>query len=191
MQLLAVMHFSEEFQDTTAEIYEYFLNVLKLGEHNIHFYAQETFIRGIFLEDRLKELADKDSPLVIYYGGHGLRNGWKLSSKYEVGYKDITAVLKNQRKPIIFLNDCCFGMALQNYLPILDCKYMLLGLCPKTLTSSDSLVPAVIRSWKKSQPADPKKWVNLRRWLTPFALEKCASRLRFGEPLDHICYPPR
>lgn len=190
MQLLIVMHFSDEFSEDTAEFYEYFLRVYKLPESKIHFYTLESFLRGKTVEGVLEELAGKDEPLVIYYGGHGQRNGWKLSSKYAVLYRDIVAALKNQRRPVIFLNDCCFGMALQDYLPRLSCEYLLLGLCPKTLTSYDSLVPAVVRSWRKSQPADPQKWVELRRGLTPFVLEKCASRLRFGEPLDYLCYPP-
>ncbi|MBI3046581.1 MAG: hypothetical protein HYY86_03550 [Candidatus Harrisonbacteria bacterium] len=189
MRLLIVTHFSDEFSEDTAKFYEYFLKIVKLPENQISFYALETFIRGQKIEDVFGELVAKDSPLVIYYGGHGARDGWKLSGKYTALYKNIVPVLKGQKKPLIFLNDCCFGMALQDYLPQLNCRHLLLGLCPKTLEGYDSLVPATLKCWKESKPADPKQWVYRRNKLTSFALQKCADRLRRGENLDYLCYP--
>jgi len=185
------MHFSDEFSEDTAKFYQYFFREVQLPESQIHFYALETFLRGKKAEDVLRELTAKDSPLIIYYGGHGLKDGWQLSDKYQVKYTDIFIALKGQRKPLIFANDCCFGMAPQDYLPQLQCPYLLLGLSPKTKEGEDSIVPGIIKCWKKCMPADPKHWVDNKKNLSEFVLEKCASRLRFGENLDYLCYPKK
>lgn len=190
MQLLIVTHFNDEFVEDTVKFYQYFLKVLKFPESQINFYALETFIRGKKAEDVFKELAGKNSPLVIYYGGHGLKDGWQLADKYQVKYNDIFTALKNQREPVIFINDCCFGMAPQNYLPRLQCQSLILGLSPKTQAGEGSVVPGILKCWKNHQPANPEHWVENKNKLSRFVLEKCAARLRFGAPLDHLCYPP-
>lgn len=166
----------------------YFLKVLKLPE--IHFYTIETYLRGKRVDGVLKELVSKNSPLIIYYGGHGLKDGWKLGDKYLAPYKNVVETLKDQRNPIIFVNDCCFGMAIQDHISKLQCQYLLLGLCPKSKEAFDSVVPGIIKCWGNRQPADPKHWVENRKNFSKFVLEKCADRLRFGAPLDHLCYPP-
>lgn len=187
MQLLIVTHFSDEFMEDTVKFYEYFWKVLKLPE--IHFYTIETYLKGKRVEGVLKELVGKNSPLIIYYGGHGLEDGWQLSNKYQIKYNDIFTILKDQREPVIFVNDCCFGMAPQDYLPQLQCPYLLLGLAPKTKEGFGSMVPGIIKCWKNHQPADPKHWVENKKKLSQFVLEKCAARLRFGDNLDPLCYP--
>jgi hypothetical protein len=183
------MHFSDEFLETSHEIYDYFRRILKLPESQIYFYAQESYLKGVTLIDRLHKLVSKNTPLVIYYGGHGLREGWRLSSRYTVPYAEIVSALQGQRKPLIILNDCCFGMALEDYLSQLQCRHLLLGLSPKTLLGYGSLVSEVIEKWKSRKPADPAQWVHGRENFTPFVLEKCGLRLRRGNRLDYLCYP--
>ena len=189
MRLLIVTHFSDEFSEDTAKFYEYFLKIVKLPENQINFYAMETFIRGQKIGDILQELIVKDSALIIYYGGHGLKDGWKLGEKYQIKYSEVFGILKNQKKPLIFANDCCFGMAPQDYLLQLQCSYLLLGLSPKTKEGDGSVVPGIIKCWKKCMPADPKYWIGNKRNLSEFVLEKCADRLRRGGNLDYLCYP--
>jgi hypothetical protein len=189
MHILVVSHFSPEFEAETVEFYEYFKNQLNLSRHESHFYNWGAFLDGFSPEDILLKMAEVREPLVIYYGGHGYRNGWNLGDECYMPYEIITDTLKKRTKPTIFVNDCCFGMALQDYLHKLRCQSMLLGLAPKTLEGFDSLVPAVVSCWGNRHPADPKLWVYRKESLSPFVLEKCGLRLRYGAPLDYLCYP--
>lgn len=190
MQLLIVTHFSDEFSEDTVKFYEYFLKVLKLPENQIHFYALESFLKGKRVWEVLEALVSKESPLVIYYGGHGLKEGWQLGKKYMAPYENTVMALKEQKLPLIFVNDCCFGMIPKDFFSKLNCLYLLLGLCPKTKTGPASgMVDGILKCWKSHRPADPKHWVEGKETLSKFVLEKCAARLRFGAPLDHLCYP--
>jgi len=191
MNLLIVMHFKDEFLETSHDVYDYFRRVLKLPESQIYFYSQETWTRGVSLIDRVNELIAKNTPLVIYYGGHGLRNGWQLSSSVEVPYKTLVSTLRKQKKPLVILNDCCYGMALQPHLRELQCDHLLLGLSPKNKEGYDDqgFVKSITKCWKKHRLADPKLWVLKKEKLSRFVLEKCGGRLRYGAALDHLCYP--
>ncbi len=188
MHVLIVMHFSDEFMETSHEIYDYFRNSVQLPESQIYFYVQESWLKGTTLSDRIQKLVDKNTPLVIYYGGHGLRNGWKLSARKTILYSEIASALQKQEKPLIILNDCCFGMAIGDYLKELSCETLLLGLSPKTMLGYDSLVPSTIKSWASKKPANPAEWVYRKEKMSPFVLQKCSERLRKGPPLDYLCY---
>lgn len=189
MHILVVSHFSPEFEAETVEFYEYFKYQLGFSREESHFYNFGACLDGLTLDDMLSRVAKIDEPLVIYYGGHGYREGWRLSEEYYVSYQNIIDKLTRRKKPTIFVNDCCFGMALQDYLRKLKCRYLLLGLAPKTLEGFDSVVPAIVNCWGNRRPADPKLWVYRREELSSFALEKSGARLRHGAALDHLCYP--
>ncbi len=192
MHLAIVSHFKPEFTEETVQFCEYFQKQLRLPNSNTHFYNANSFDEGISIQNFLKGIAKINEPIVIYYGGHGYRKGWHLHDNYKIPYSVIVDALKSHKKPIIFVNDCCFGMALQDYFGVLKCLYLLLGLSPKTLEGFGSvMVDKIVHCWRHSKPADPKLWVYGRQSLSKFVLEKCASRLRCGENLDYICYPKK
>ena len=191
MRVILVSHFSNEFAKDTVRFYEYFRKILKIPKFKIHFYNSGDFDEGIKIHNFLKKAGKIKETLVVYYGGHGYRKGWKLSDKYKISYKTIINSLCQHKRPIIFVNDCCFGMALKDYLLLLQCPYLLLSLSPKTMVGYGSLVSGVITCWKARKSADPRLWVNKANELTSFILKKCAQRLRYGKKLDYLCYPKK
>ena len=191
VHILVVLHFSPQFEQETVQFYEYFKNHLKLSRKESHFFNATACLDGIKLEDMLAKVSKINEPLVIYYGGHGYRNGWQLGENHQISYKWLVARLKKRKRPTIFVNDCCFAMALQDHLHKLRCRYLLLGLAPKTLEGFESIVPALLDCWKNRRTADPKLWVWNRQRLSPFILKKSGDRLRSGAKLDYLCYPKK
>ncbi|MBI4991958.1 MAG: hypothetical protein HZB99_01960 [Candidatus Harrisonbacteria bacterium] len=191
MHLVIVQHFKPEFESETAEFFEYFRNQVKLPLDRIHFYNEEVYKKKVSLEDFLKDIAKINEPVVLYYGGHGYRDGWQLLENRLMSYRSLIQILRNRSKPAIFVNDCCFGMALKDHICGLQCRYLLLGLAPKTCEGEGSVVPGIIRCWKERRLADPRLWVMDKDKRTPFILEKYIDLLRCGDQLDNFCYPKK
>jgi len=188
MHLAVVFHFHSSFKREAIAFRRYFQKDLKLPSKNIHLYDGRSFEKGIVLSSFLQKISKIKEPLVLYYGGHGCRNGWELSPVYKFPYAAVAQLFKRRSKPTIFVNDCCYGMALKDHLSKLKCQHLLLGLAPKTKEGYGTLVFGITRCWKNRSLADPKLWAWKRNKLSRFILELSAKRLRYGAKLDRLCY---
>lgn len=210
-----------DFSCCCLGFYHYLREKARLLEEKIFSYDGRNVLRlkakGIANEiSRIISLNPRE-PLVLYYGGHGFRDGWALkigcsTEGYSLGHKKLADVLQKQLGPLIIIADCCYAMSLKKYLKKLSCKLLLLGATPENLTGYGGVIRQIIKSWVLGKVANPlydnkfgkRRYVEVKKYLKPLGwicipgkksrryypqdTKKVKVILRQGDNLDYLLY---
>lgn len=182
----------------SVKFFEYLVKEVGMIKDDIFFYgraehkAKISFYNILF---RICELS-KDEPLIIYYSGHGLKTGWDFERDTAIPYEAIFFFLEKRNAPLIFINDCCYGMVAADFMKEIKHSKLLIGLAPKECEGEASpksiLLTEIFRYWRRGRLADPrfcvKKGTYCRYLVEKDKTKKRKINLRWGDALDHILF---
>lgn len=180
----------------SVRFFEYLVNEVGMIKDDIVFYgraeyeAKLSFYNVLF---RICELS-KDEPLIVYYTGHGLKTSWSFKKNTSIPYEIIFYFLEKRNAPLIFINDCCFGMVAADFMKEIKYAKMLIGLAPKNrLGESDKksiLLREIFRYWRKGLSANPRFCIEKGKYCR-YSGKKIRKKicLRWGDNLDRLVFP--
>jgi|GEM_PF-1751378 len=187
-----------------ADFFNYLVKEVGIKKDDIFFYGPAEYEAKINFYNIFAQICkrSRNEDLIIYYSGHGLDNCWSLKDYAEIPYEVLAHFLQDRSAPLIFINDCCFGMAAVDFLKDLYCRKLIIGLAPKNLLgqSDDNvgsvLLPDLFSSWRKYTLAHPKfkiKKEDLPEEMRDIVNLKMlgASALRYGDEIDYILFPQK
>lgn len=174
------------FSSSSTDFYFYMRECRGLSDKQFTFYRRREYLRKKSLYQTLRNALKKHAgeTIVLYYSGHGYRDGWHLMRHIFVPYKKLFRIFGKHRRPFIFINDCCFAMAAEKYQKMLRSRNLILGLAPENGIGYASVLRQILRDWSRRQPANPKYWVADARNRPIKSLI-----LRRGNKIDYLCYP--
>lgn len=180
----------------SVRFFDYLVNEVGLTKDDIVFYGPAEAKAGAIFYNIFFSLCKLaiDEPLIIYYAGHGNEEGWDLKDGEIIFYELLFKFLDRRLGPLIFINDCCFGMVAVDYLKKLKCRKLILALAPKNLlgeTDGKSLLLTEIFSyWRRRQLAEPHYRIKIDSLPKEFrGISFGNPKLRWGDSLDYLLYP--
>lgn len=180
----------------SVKFFEYLVNEVGMIKDDIFFYGRaehEAKIGFYNILFRICELS-KNEPLIVYYSGHGLKSSWDFERDTAIPYEAIFNFLGKREAPLIFINDCCYGMAAADFMKEIGYPKMLIGLAPKDCIGEASpksvLLTEIFRYWRKGLLADPRFRVVNGKFCRYLVKKKTKIRvnLRWGDDLDHFMF---
>ncbi len=100
-----------------------------------------------------------EDDILLYYVGHGITSpkfGWSIGPGKYILYKFLKKIFSKFSGRLVFINDCCHALAVDQHLRILAGRYLLFGACRKGCTASESILDPVLGYWFHRKLADPK-----------------------------------
>lgn len=180
----------------SVRFFDYLVNEVGLTKDDIVFYGPAEVKAGIIFYNVFFALSKStiNEPLIIYYAGHGSEEGWDLGGGMVIFYDLIAKFLDSRLAPIVFINDCCFGMVAVDFLERLKCRKLIIALAPKDLvgeTDGKSLLLSEIFSyWRNRKIAEPHYRIKKASLPKEFQdIPLVDSRLRWGDNIDYLLYP--
>lgn len=180
----------------SARFFKYLTDEVGMIKDDIVFYGRAEHEAKLSFYNVLLRMCElsKDEPLIIYYSGHGLKVGWDFKKNMNISYEIIFKFLEERSAPLIFINDCCFGMVAVDFMKEIKYAKMLIGLAPKNrLGESDKksiLLREIFRYWRKGLPANPRFCVEKGKYCR-YSGKKVKKKicLRWGDDLDRLIFP--
>ncbi len=171
----------------SVRFFEYLINEVGMIKDDIVFYGRAEHEAGTKFSKVLQGITSisRYEPLIIYYAGHGLPRGWDFKKNAMILYSFVFQILKKRNWPLIFINDCCFGMVVVHFLKKIKCQKMLLGLAPRDRNGyinkkGNTFLRKIFDRWQKRLPANPRVCIGKKK-------RKRVS-LKWGDNLDYIMY---
>ena len=198
MKALIVSDFDKEIFSyaDSARFFDYLVNETGMTKDDVVFYGPAEARTGINFYNIFLALckATINEPLVIYYAGHGTEEGWNPKDDVIIYYEILAKFLDSRLAPLIFINDCCFGMAAADYLSTLKCRKLVLGLAPKNLVGETDgkslLLSDVFSYWRKGRLARPRYRIKKKYLPKEFQnISVDSYALRWGDGIDYLLFP--
>ncbi|MDO8443274.1 MAG: hypothetical protein Q7S81_03420 [bacterium] len=182
-----------------AKFFKYLVDEVGMIKDNIFFYGRAEYEAKIGFYNvllRVSELSANE-PLIVYYSGHGLKTGWDFKDDVDISYEIIFNFLGKRKAPLIFINDCCYGMVAADFMEKINHPKMLIGLSPKDCAGESSrksiLLTEIFRYWRRGLPANPRFCVRENVYCRYLVKKKVKTKvnLRWGNKLDRFVFPSK
>ncbi|MHB9019430.1 MAG: hypothetical protein ACYC3G_00935 [Minisyncoccota bacterium] len=180
----------------SVRFFDYLINEVGLTKDDIVFYGPAEVKAGIIFYNIFFALCKLtiNEPLIIYYAGHGNEEGWDLKGDIVIFYDLLAKFLDCRLAPLIFINDCCFGMAAVDFLEKLKFRKLILALAPKDLVGETDgkslLLSEIFAYWRGRRIAEPHYRIKKASLPKEFQdIPLVDSRLRWGDDIDYLLYP--
>jgi hypothetical protein len=150
--------------DRAKILIRYLRKKLRFKDSQISFLRTSGFKNAISAANKFKSIIDEheNDNILFYYSGHGIseNHGWCLGkpgnkSKY-LFYGLLGKIFKSFLGKLVFINDCCYALAVEPYLKDLEGRYLLFGSSRAENVSSISVLDSILWPWQDSLPAFPK-----------------------------------
>jgi hypothetical protein len=192
-----------------VSFFNYLVNEVGMTKDDIYFYGSAEYRAKLNFHNIFFHVCElsANEPLIVYYSGHGSRFGWDFSEDLFISYEELVGflMLKPRKAPLILINDCCFGMAVVDYLKELKIKKTVFGLSPKDFVgqndeSGSFLLPELFKYWRKGKLAAPSFKIKIdgkdlpddfKEELKKEAMSMEKIDLRYGDNLDYLLFPQK
>jgi hypothetical protein len=206
MRVLIVTGYGDDLytHSDAANFFNYLVKEVGISKNRILFYGPAEYEAKINFFNIFAQVCrqSKNDPLIIYYSGHGLSDGWSFKDNTDIPYGLLVHFLKNRNAPVMLINDCCFGMIAAEYFKELKCHKLVIGLSPKNLSGQTDdefgsiLLPEVFKFWRRYSLAFPRFKIdkkNLPEEMRDEFFYKMISHLclRCGDGLDALLFPQK
>jgi len=140
----------------------FFDNSIKLRDYLIKYAGIESImIEAAYLgieqlEDKLRAavVANKFSPLLlIFYNGHGLKEGWAVNPNKYFRYETLVKILKERIGRTLLINDCCHAFSVMFAIQeasLAPENFGVIAACGEN-EESYGISESVLESWSKSE----------------------------------------
>ena len=118
---------------------------------------------GEEVAEKLQEviLENPEQDLCMFYIGHGDKNGWAITGTKEniLEYEAIRLILAHHYGCLIFVNDCCFGLAGQKALESHSSETLFIAASPEDYLSNTFIIAHLLKCWLHGQVYNPVAYV--------------------------------
>lgn len=152
--------------DRAKMLIRYLRKQLKLRRDQITFLRTSAFETGEEARYALEYLfkRHRTDDVLFYYTGHGInvsepgsaRIGWSLGKEKYLHYLSLRDIFKKFQGRLIFINDCCHALAIDQHLKLISGRYLLFGASRRGCIASKSILDPVLGYWFHKKPADPR-----------------------------------
>ncbi len=152
--------------DRAKMLIRYLRKQLKFQDGQITFLRTSNFYTGAEVENALRQLFElhRTDDLLFYYTGHGInvskpgssRIGWSFGNERYLHYLAFRDIFKKFQGRLVFINDCCHALAIDQHLKLISGRYLLFGASRRGCVASESILDPVLGYWFHKKTADPK-----------------------------------
>jgi hypothetical protein len=112
------------------------------------------------LRKHLQTSATSDSPVLLYYSGHGTIGYWSFNEDHNLSYVTLANMLKEFTSPILVVNDCCHAHSIADYFQAegLDDKKIgvISASSPDGSAYSGDLLRVLLADWQNHKAHTPQ-----------------------------------